>query len=203
MSCIICREIRRQIPVTEGCVLDFNLTYPELCHPSAVTVRYRLEAEGLLQRVIRLCRTTLPALPKGVLGERLRFEYSYTIGWEREDMLSLYFDCYEDLGLFHTGLGRRSEVWRLPEGRLMGNRELFRSSAEVRRRVNAHIEAEMSAAPTGHWFGGWQHKPRWFFLTERGLCVYFRPGDIAAGAAGIPVFLIPWSALEGCLNFPL
>ena len=203
MSCIIQREIDRQIPVREGCVLDLHLTYPEFfCHP-ALSARYRREAEDYLTYMTRLCRYTLSGLPAGALGNHLRAEYTYTVGWEREDLLSLYCDRYEDLGLFHTALGRRSDLWKLPEGRAIGREGLFCHPREAERRIAAYIAAEMEADLPGRWFGGWQRKPRWFFLTERGLCVYFRPGDIAAGAAGIPSFLIPWDVLAGCLNFPL
>ncbi|MBQ5760504.1 MAG: DUF3298 domain-containing protein [Clostridia bacterium] len=200
---ILPQKIEQQIRVREGCVLDLHITYPMFPEQRELTALYRREAENYLAKLTDLCRTTLADLPMGALGPHLRAEQTYTIGWEREDFVSLYFDRYEDMGLYHTALGRRSDLWRMPEGRPMTMGELFRDPAQVRQRVEERIARVMADDPPGQWFGGWQRKRRWFFLTERGLCIYFRPGDIASGAAGIPLFLIPWSHLEGCLNFPL
>jgi hypothetical protein len=42
--------------------------------------------------------------------------------------------------------------------------------------------------------------PDQFYLTEEGIVYYFPPYDIAPYAAGVPSFLIPFSAMEDILE---
>jgi len=197
-----CQTLEGVVTIGTGCTLDYAVAYPVFPAHAALSAVYAAHAARCRAGILAL-GPTLRALPHGCLGPHLRIEHTFEVTYAAGGLLSLYFDRYEDLGLFRTGLGRWSEVRRLPEGRLLGLRDLMADPAAARQVIDRTIEAEIASAPPGQYFGTWRRSPRWFFLSERGLCVYYRPGDITARSGGIPTFLIPWDALRPYTKIPL
>ena len=192
-----------QLEIGEGCVLELHIEYPQFPRFPALSARYAAQARALARQVGQREVSVLRQLPLGCLGEHLRVEERFEIGYMQNGLLSLYIDRYEDMGLYKTGLGRRSDLWHLPDGRPAGLEALFWDPKAVQKLLTERIAGEIKAAPPAVYYGGWQQQKRWFFLTERGLCVYYRPGDITAQSGGIPTFLIPWCDLRPYAKIPL
>ena len=197
------RTLTAQLPVHPGCTLEYHISYPVFGQFPALSARYAAWAARYADYIRQTYLPALRGLPRGCLGECPHIEGRFEVSYAGQGLLSVCVEVWEDLGLYHTALGRRADLWHLPDGRPMGLKDLFGDPAAVQKEITACIAAEIAAAPEGRYFGGWQRRPRWFFLTERGLCVFYRPGDITALSGGIPTFLSPWEKLRPYAKIPL
>ncbi len=197
------RTLAGHLFVAPGCTLEYRIEYPHLPAYASLSRHYAAWAVCYVRSVGSHFLPVLRRLPEGARGERPHIEGRLEVALARPDLLSLCIELWEDFGFCHRTVGRHADLWRLPEERRLGLADLFHDPAAVRSLISAAVEREIAEAPPGRYHAGWRQAPRWFFLTERGLCVYFRPGDITAPNGGIPTFFIPYEKLRAYAKIPL
>lgn len=127
---------------------------------------------------------------------------AYTITYNDNCTLSLYFDQYEYTGGAHGSTLRYSDTWHLKNSRLIKLRQMFSSDLNYRgyiiKAINAQI-AEQIESGNDIYFDDYQKNVKKYFnknsfyLTEKGIVIYFQQYEIAPYVAGIVGFTIPYS----------
>lgn len=132
-----------------------------------------------------------------------RFEayVDYTMTYNQNCIISLYFDQYEYAGGAHGLTVRYSDSWNLKRSKRVELAELFPHRAHYRdyliKMIDKQIEKEMQKSDA-MFFENYEElvrenfRPNNFYLSKEGVNIYFQQYDIAPYAAGIPVFLIPY-----------
>jgi len=185
-----------------GRSLSYCLKYPFL-HQQRRISNYYLSSARAYERVIkgRYARALYSA-PAGEYEVSGGFEVSYNKG----RLLSVYMDTYENMGPYRTGLGRTSCVWDVYTSRKLDIGDLFRNPAQVRRIIAARIDegiAEGQRQCSGSFYFGIRQVLWDWYLTERGLAVYFQPETIAPRNAGLPSFLVTWDKIGSYAMFEI
>ena len=113
---------------------------------------------------------------------------NYTITYNQDCTLSLYYDRYEFLGGAHGNTLRCSDTWHIPTGCRIMLWQLFprsvNSRAYVIRRVNQQIAAQIQAGDNDY-FDDYtanvakHFDPDSFYAAPHGLVVYFQQYEIA------------------------
>jgi hypothetical protein len=125
----------------------------------------------------------------------------YTITYNQNCVLSLYFDQYEYAGGAHGLTVRYSDTWNLPRSKRIELSELFPHRTHYKefviQTIDKQIETEMMNE-NAMYFENYSElvnenfKANNFYLTKEGVVIYFQQYDIAPYAAGLPTFLIPY-----------
>lgn len=125
----------------------------------------------------------------------------YTITYNQNCIISLYFDQYEYAGGAHGLTVRYSDTWNLKKSRRIELAEMFPHRSHYRdfviRAVNRQIEKERRQGDAMYFENNEElvkenFRPNNFYLSKEGVNIYFQQYDIAPYAAGIPVFTIPY-----------
>lgn len=134
----------------------------------------------------------------------------FYVTYNRNCILSLYFDLYEYTGGAHGSTVRTSDTWDISLSRLVSLSDLFPPGTNVRdyyiREIAERIKHE---SQNGYmmYFENYEDMIKQylnlnnFYLTYDGVVIYFQQYEIAPYASGIPEFLIPYGA-DGA-NLPL
>ena len=146
----------------------------------------------------------------------VRFEavLSYRVTLNAECTLSLYFDRYEYTGGERGNTERSSQTWDLQSACRIALKDLFQSGFLYRiyamNRTEDMIE-ERLANGIGEYFDDYVQRVEEgfrdenFFLTSRGVVLYFQEYELAPYSEGLPVFLIPrtdrYVLFPGCRRF--
>ncbi len=125
----------------------------------------------------------------------------FTVTYNQNCMLSLYFDQYEYAGGAHGLTYRYSDTWNLSKSKRMDLVDFFPGRNQYKKylieTINKQIAAEV-AKGNGMFFENYEKlvsenlKTNSFYLSEEGVVIYFQQYDIAPYAAGIPTFVIPY-----------
>lgn len=125
----------------------------------------------------------------------------YTVTYNQNCILSLYFDQYEYAGGAHGLTVRTSDTWNLPKSKKIELSELFPNRPDykeyIMETIIEQIESRM-AEEDSMFFEKYRElvqqnfKTGNFYLTEEGVAIYFQQYDIAPYAYGLPVFVIPY-----------
>ncbi len=126
---------------------------------------------------------------------------SYTVTYNQNCALSIYFDQYEYTGGAHGLTTRTSDTWDLQRSRRMQLDDFFPNRDDDKEflitRINQMIKNQ-AADENYMYFDPYEQlvsdsfKKNSFYLTTDGLVIYFQQYDIAPYAAGMPSFLIPY-----------
>lgn len=130
------------------------------------------------------------------------YEYilDYKITWNNGCTVSLYMDEYSYMGGAHGSTTRTSQTWDFATGKRVELKDLLNSSVQYETKIKDWIisqiaKNQMSSNPI--YFGDYEKnvnasfKPANFYLTPKGIVLYFQQYDIAPYAAGIIEFLLP------------
>jgi hypothetical protein len=194
-------------------VMSYTIKYPEF-----YSDRFQILAEKLNSfyraRAYMYEKKTIKNLYQQAMVE---YEYSvannfpirefevyedFTVTYNQNCALSLYFDRYEYTGGAHGMTVRSSDTWNLQRSRKVELQDLFAEEQNYKEYVTAYINqqiAEDIASGDDMYFEDYAHlvvnnfKPNNFYLTEEGAVFYYQHYDIAPYAAGIRTFLIPYS----------
>lgn len=125
----------------------------------------------------------------------------YTVTYNQNCALSLYFDQYEYAGGAHGLTFRYSDSWNLPKSKRIELAELFPHKGHYRdyliQTIDKQIEQEL-AEQSSMYFDNYIQlvnenlKANNFYLTKEGVVIYFQQYDIAPYASGITTFTIPY-----------
>jgi hypothetical protein len=125
----------------------------------------------------------------------------YTVTYNTDNILSLYFDQYEYTGGAHGMTYRISDNWDLYSGSRISLEDLFPNMTDyeeyIMNTIIQQIDADM-ASGNQMYFEDYEQLVResfdsnHFYLAEEGVVLYFDLYDIAPYAAGMPTFIIPY-----------
>lgn len=124
----------------------------------------------------------------------------YTVTYNRNDLLSLYYDHYTYSGGAHGSTVRVSDTWSLKKGCRIELSQLSSDPDRTRQailgRINEQIAAQIEKGE-GMYFDDYakltaeNFRSENFYLTPGGLVIYYQQYDIAPYASGIPEFILP------------
>ncbi|HWT77020.1 MAG TPA: DUF3298 and DUF4163 domain-containing protein [Mobilitalea sp.] len=126
---------------------------------------------------------------------------NYTVTYNENCLLSLYFDQYEYTGGAHGLTVRYSDTWNLPQSKRVDLNEMFPNRSNYREYViwiiNRQIEQQIAKEGNIYFENYTQlvnenFKVNNFYLTKDGVVIYFQQYDIAPYSTGIPTFIIPY-----------
>lgn len=204
--------IERNLEYKNTLVLRYKISFPQFrsadfrSTASKLNAFYRTKAltfkrycEGELYRMA--IREYEYSVANGFPVRAFEAQLNYTITYNQDCGLSLYFDQYQFTGGAHGSTTRDSQTWNLRTGRRVTLRQLFPYSLNYQdfiiQTINHQIAAQI-AAGNNIYFDNYEKlteatfKPEQFFLTPDGLAIYYQQYDIAPYSSGIPVFIIPY-----------
>lgn len=127
----------------------------------------------------------------------------YDVTYNRDCVLSLYFDRYEYTGGAHGMTLRSSDSWNIASSSPIRLNDLFLIPDDVYAFVtDAIVEQidQMTMAKTEDfpYFENYEalvkeyFNPKSFYINNRGIVVYYQLYEIAPYVSGIPEFLLPY-----------
>ncbi len=212
------REWKQQFFYRGAVVANASARYPEIGVPGSPRAQ---------QRINRRIRTQLADFYRYVSGPLYRraaadYRYaqanqvpfhpyeallSYETALNCGGYLSLFRDRYEYTGGAHGSTVRSADTWRLQDGRRLPLPYFFSDGKDWRERVLSQIleqaDRDMRKNP-GVYFDDYRDRietyfnPANFYLTPRGIAVFFQQYDIAPYSSGIVVFTISGDATPRC-----
>lgn len=126
---------------------------------------------------------------------------NYTVSYNQNCLLSLYFDQYEYAGGAHGLTVRNSDTWNLPQSKRLELSDVFPNRTNYKEyiiwTIDKQIEQQMTQG-NAMYFENYPQlinenfKVNNFYLDQEGVVVYYQQYDIAPYASGIPTFVIPY-----------
>ena len=123
----------------------------------------------------------------------------FTVTYNQNDLVSIYFDQYEYAGGAHGLTVRYSDTWNFAKSKRMELGEFFPDCANYREYIIRSIDEQIQSKQGKEdftYFENYQElvkenfRGNNFYLTEDGLVVYFQQYDIAPYSSGIVTFVI-------------
>lgn len=121
----------------------------------------------------------------------------YTVTYNEDDILSLYYDVYEYTGGAHGMTKRFGDTWRSSTGWFIELADFFPRGTNYKRLLIANaitIAAKQTAEGTHQYFDNYPKlikkyfSQTKFFIFKTGIAVFYDQYAIAPGYEGIPVF---------------
>ena len=125
----------------------------------------------------------------------------FTVAYNQNCLVSLYFDQYEYAGGAHGMTVRYSDTWNLEKSKRLELGEFFPHKNNYREYVLEVIDQQIEydiANEEAMYFEDYEKlkkenfKANNYYITKEGVVVYFQQYDIAPYAAGLPTFTIPY-----------
>ena len=125
----------------------------------------------------------------------------FTVAYNQNCLVSLYFDQYEYAGGAHGLTVRYSDTWNLEKSKRLEMSDFFPHKHNYREYILQVIDQQIEyrmANEGAMFFADYERlkkenfKANNFYLSKEGLVVYFQEYDIAPYAAGLPTFTIPY-----------
>lgn len=132
----------------------------------------------------------------------------FTVTYNYNCIVSLYFDQYEYAGGAHGLTVRNSDTWDFSRSKKLELADLFPNRPQYREYLIQYIDDEIDkkmAQDSFQYFENYtalvneNFKASNFYLEDGGVVIYFQQYDIAPYASGIPTFFIPCSESGMCL----
>ncbi len=205
--------IERDLYYKETRVLHFKINYPRFCSPDfkeAVNRMNRFYKERAVA-FQRYCERVLYRMAvkeyeystaNGFPVREYEAQVDYTVTYNQNCTVSLYFDEYQFTGGAHGNTLRCSQTWNVQTACRITLAQMFPCGMNYRvfliRTVNQQI-AEQIQNGENYYFDDYEKLvaesfcTESFYLTPAGLSVYFQHYDIAPYSSGIPVFTIPYA----------
>lgn len=196
------RSIEGIIRAGEDRRLGYRLSYPYVRGYGGISSYYSSAAAVYAKYIQRRYKGPLYSLPSGEYEIYGGFEVTYSGG----RLLSIYQDTYENMGPYKVALGRSAAVWDLFRGRKLSLDELFSDPYALNVRVSKIIDRAVDEGrrdSPGSYFYVFSPSRWGWYLTERGLAVFFQPETIAPQNGGLPLFFVPWDDIRDLARFEL
>jgi hypothetical protein len=125
----------------------------------------------------------------------------YKVHLLNKKMVSLTIDMYSYTGGAHGNTVRVAFNYNLKTGKQLGYQDIFKKCADYKDVIVQHITKEIEENPDNYFEnavetvkGFTDEQP--FYITDKGIVVYYGLYEIAPYAAGIQEFFIPFSAFK-------
>lgn len=127
----------------------------------------------------------------------------YNVTYNKNCALSLYFDRYEYTGGAHGTTRRTSDTWNIANSTLVGLKDLFLIPNDIYSFVTNSIVKQIDKIKSSDseafpYFENYEALVRDnfnyknFYLSNKGIVIYFQLYEIAPYASGIPEFILPY-----------
>lgn len=167
-----------------GCLEKINQYYEEKANAYVKHVRtdlYESEIEQY-QNELPQARPTFEAIS------------TFKVTNTTEDILSLYTDSYEYTGGAHGNTTRDSQNWNLKNCKCLSLEEVFTGDPNYKNTILSTIEKDMSKDKEKYFqednLAENTFNPNNFYMTPKGIVIYYQEYDIAPYVAGIVEFKI-------------
>lgn len=127
--------------------------------------------------------------------------FTYEVTYNKNCTVSLYFDKYEYTAGAHGNTVRTSDTWNLQTRRKVKLRQMFAPTvnykAYILKSVIEQIKAQMASGENFYFEDYEKNVYKYFnessfYLTSKGVVVYFQQYEIAPYSSGIPEFTIDY-----------
>lgn len=192
-------------------VLNYKIEYPQFSSPhnreglARINQYYQSQAKALQKKFETGNYAEAVELYKSSKENQFPFHMFealsvYTVTYNQNDLLSLYFDEYTYSGGAHGSTIRTSDTWNTRKGCRLGLYQMsgdpFRTRKVILDTINQQIAVQIKNEE-GMYFDDYEKlvaenfNPENFYLTPEGLVIYYQQYDIAPYASGIPEFTLP------------
>lgn len=122
----------------------------------------------------------------------------YQLTYNKDCILSLYFDQYVYMGGAHGNTVRYSQTFQLQEGKEIKLSQLIQCSPDYKTYLLRQVNEQIKKNP-GIYFENYEKlivetfREDSFYCIPEGIVIYYQQYDIAPYSSGIREFLIPYS----------
>lgn len=207
------RTLEADMYYKNALVLEYKIQYPWFVSSHFYSYLIRINGYYATKATIfeRYCKRDLYKSAEQLYEDSIQNEFpfhafdailDYTITYNQDCALSLYFDQYEYTGGAHGNTIRRSDTWNLQTSCPYMLSHLFTPSVPYKKYITSAINYQISnqiANGNNIYFDDYEKNvsdyfdPRNFYLAENGIVIYYQQYQIAPYSSGIPEFTIPYS----------
>lgn len=197
--------IENELKYDNTTILTYKIKYPQI-----ISSRYKL-GKDIFNRYNERIVQDLKQYIEGELYLQAKEVYEYNkkhgypvmvfeviletkITYNQDKILSLYQDQYTFTGGAHGSTVRTSQNWNLAVARQIGLYMLYSNPyflLHILRKINLQIANEKE-----NYFDDYcelvleNFNPNQYYITDKGINIFFEQYDIAPYSSGIPVFLV-------------
>ena len=136
---------------------------------------------------------------KGYPVMRFEIYHTYDVTYKSNSVVSLYTDEYMFLGGAHGNTKREAQNWNMQAGRFIELVSLYPNNPyyiiDILKNINSQI-AKQNASGENQYFDNYcqlvleNFNLDNFYITDKGIVIFFNQYEIAPYSSGIPTFLI-------------
>lgn len=206
---ITMKEFKRDFYYDDTLIISFSSSYPQvrLRHKKTekrINNRYLLNVKSFLRYSESVLYPMAVEQYKDALKNDFPFRtfsavLNYTVTFNHDGLLSLYGDRYEYTGGAHGITKRGSDTWELKKGAVLPLSNFFPQRPDYEEYIIAQIikqaNADMQENPYIY-FENYQElikknfNKQNYYLTQKGIVIYYQQYEIAPYATGIPEFTV-------------
>ena len=198
-----CRDLSANIVLRTIEQGHANVNYPEVVEllPANLNARYKDAVERINQTIERFVRMMM--LENGATNPDLgEMAGTYKVTLNRNGVLSIRFENFSNIrNAAHPVTIVRGLTFNLRTGNTVDIASLFESGRGHRLIISNEVrrQAKIRDIPLTSEFTRINDDQE-YYLTDKALVVFFQRGDIAAGAAGVLEFPIPYTMLANIID---
>lgn len=199
-------------------VLNCQVRYPQFitaCNPAAANSINGHYTTQTREKGVYCRNELLPQAAEEAVYDHRRhfpfypyeFDVNYVVSYNVNCITSLYTDQYTFTGGAHGSTLRTSDTWDFETGRRLSLRDFYRYNPlylqEIQSWVEYQISQRLKADPAAY-FDNYAallrntFHPENYYLSPKGIILYYQQYDIAPYSSGIPEFLIPYGSETVC-----
>ncbi|MCI8352141.1 MAG: DUF3298 and DUF4163 domain-containing protein [Clostridia bacterium] len=197
--------IENKLKYDNTIIMTYKITYPQI-----ISSKYKL-GKDIFNRYNEKIAQDLKTYTEGELYLQAKEVYEYNkkhgypvmvfeviletkITYNEDKILSLYQDQYTFTGGAHGSTVRTSQNWNLATARQIQLYSLYSNPyflLDILRKINLQIANEKE-----NYFDNYcelvleTFNPNQYYITDKGINIFFGQYDIAPYSSGIPVFLV-------------
>lgn len=209
------RELKDELKYEGTVVLTYKIEYPEIVssdytYGQNIFNKYNKDKALAYENYVRtqLYRNAIELYKYNNENDYPIMVYEivtdFTVTYNEDVILSLYFDAYEFSGGAHGNTIRSSQTWDLLSAVILPLYYFYPNNPyfilEILRNIVEQIRTEMQEG-VNQYFDDYcglvleSFNPENYYLTKDSIAIFFQQYDIAPYSSGIPVFNIPYVSI--------
>lgn len=209
------RELKDELKYEGTVVLTYKIEYPEIVssdyeYGKNVFNKYNKEKALTYENYVKtqLYRNAIELYKYNTENGYSIMVYEivtdYTVTYNEDAILSLYFDQYEFSGGAHGNTIRSSQNWDLASCIMLPLYYFYPNSPyfilDILKNITEQIRIQIEEGEN-QYFDDYSSlvlesfNPESYYLTKDSIAIYFQQYDIAPYSSGIPVFNIPYVSI--------
>jgi len=207
---VVKKTLSNELKYNDTIILTYKIEYPEIQYSKAMQGEYTFNLYNR-KKAIKLenyCKEELYKQAIEVYKYNLENGYpimvfdiilSYTITYNFEELISLYYDEYIFTGGAHGNTIRTSQTWDLMKSKMIPLDYFFYDNPyfilEILKNINNQISEQIKNGENQYFDNYCQlvlknFNPQNYYLYNDYIEIYFQQYDIAPYSSGIPTFKI-------------